>query len=71
MSRAIFHLKELTAEVQRLNLVEIAARELVGKLREVGNESGWKDKDKTDRVYSWAEFDDLRHYLGEGEGWGS
>lgn len=51
----------------RVATLEREARKVIDLLREVGDETGWRDKDETDRVYAWYEFDDLRAALGEGE----
>lgn len=41
------------------------ARKVVDLLREVGEDTRWRDGSQTDRVYAWFEFDDLRRLLGE------
>ena len=40
-----------------------SGRELVAKLREVGERTGWKDGVETDRVFSWDDFSKLRALL--------
>lgn len=56
-------------EIERLRKVEDEARKVVDLLRKVGHDTKWRDRDQTDRVFAWYEFDDLRHALGEGEAW--
>jgi hypothetical protein len=36
--------------------VALAARAITAKLQIVGDETGWKDGDETDRVYAWHEM---------------
>jgi len=42
-----------------------AARELIKLIKDVGNETDWRDGDETDRVFAWHEFDQLRKALSE------
>lgn len=45
--------------------VENAARKLIQSLKLVGEHSNWSDREETDRVFAWYEFNDLREALGE------
>jgi len=40
-----------------------AATELVQLIRDVGEETDWRDGDETDRVFAWHEFEALRKAL--------
>ena len=55
---------------KQANAIEVAARALIQLLRDVGNSTNWADREQTDRVFAWYEFDGLREALGEAEGWG-
>lgn len=48
----------------------IEAQKLIRLLRDVGDATNWRDREQTDRVFAWYEFDGLREALGEGGGWG-
>lgn len=45
--------------------VETAARKLIKLIDKIGNETEWKDREQTDRVFAWFEFDALRIALGD------
>lgn len=55
----------LMGQLDKAKAVENAARGLLKLLEDVGNETEWRDKSQTDRVYAWYEFDELREALGE------
>jgi hypothetical protein len=52
---------------QRYERLATEARRVIDLLRKVGEETAWRDRSQTDRVYAWYEFDDLRLLLGEVE----
>ncbi len=45
--------------------IKSEALKIINILRKVGEETQWRDKEQTDRVFAWYEFDDLRAALGE------
>jgi hypothetical protein len=42
------------------------ALKIINLLRKVGEDTNWKDREQTDRVFAWYEFDGLRAVLEEG-----
>lgn len=68
LSQAIDYIERLEGDRAKSGALERAARELLGRLRAVGEQTGWRDGEETDRVYSWAEFANLRRLLSEHNG---
>lgn len=50
---------------EHVSALEREAQSIVGLLVKVGEQTGWRDGDETDRVYSWGEFANLRRLLSE------
>lgn len=52
---------------KRIEQFETEAAKIVQLLRDVGIATNWVDREQTDRIFAWYEFDGLRMVLGEAD----